>query len=118
MPFIAAFIGVRIPTDISVTVWTGLWYMAIFPTAIGYTLYYIGVQKKGPAWAATYIYLVPSFTANLDYLFFKVQFTPPIIVGTSMVVFGLLLGNMRQSQLNTIVKRIKSGIDLFKLNCL
>jgi drug/metabolite transporter (DMT)-like permease len=55
----------------SQSVWFGLWYMAVFPTAIGYTFYYIGVQKKGPAWAATFIYLVPSFTANLDHFFFR-----------------------------------------------
>ena len=81
--------------------------MAIFPTAIGYTLYYIGVQKKGPAWAATFIYLVPSFTANLDHLFFNAPFTVPMVVGTTLVVIGLISGNMSKEQLLKSVHWLK-----------
>jgi drug/metabolite transporter (DMT)-like permease len=84
--------------------WSGLWYMAIFPTTIGYTLFYIGVQKKGPAWASTFIYLVPSFTANLDHIFFNAVFTIPMVVGTTLVVIGLLFGNITKNQLQTVYK--------------
>ena len=84
------------------SVWLGLWYMAVFPTAIGYTFYYIGVQKKGPAWAATYIYLVPSFTANLDHVFFGAAFTIPMVVGTTFVVIGLIIGNISTNQVRSL----------------
>ncbi len=74
--------------------WLGLIYMAIFPTAIGYTFFYVGVQRKGAAWAATFIYLVPSFTAILDFAFFRAHFTSEMAGGTVLVVAGLLLGNL------------------------
>lgn len=74
--------------------WYGTLYMAVFPTALGYTLFYYGIQKKGAAWAATYIYLVPSFTAVLDYSFFSAHFTLSMVAGTVLVVGGLLLGNL------------------------
>jgi drug/metabolite transporter (DMT)-like permease len=92
----------------SQNVWFGLWYLAIFPTVIGYTFYYIGVQKRGPAWAATFIYLVPSFTANLDHLFFGALFSIPMVLGTTLVVIGLITGNVSRSQINTI-KNFISG---------
>lgn len=79
--------------NLSVTGWTAVLYMAIFPTAIGYTLFYIGIQKKGPGWAATFIYIVPSFTAILEMLFFGTELTIMLISGTVMVVGGLLFGN-------------------------
>ena len=85
--------------NISLVAWSGIWYMAIFPTAIGYTLFYIGIQKKGPAWAAAFIYLVPSMTANLDLIFFGAEFTFSMVVGTTIVVAGLFVGNLSQHQL-------------------
>lgn len=84
---------------ISTPAWLGIWYMAIFPTTIGYTMFYIGVQRKGPAWASTFIYLVPSITANLDYLFFDALFNAPLVIGTTMVVIGLLYGNIGEKQI-------------------
>ena len=84
-------------------------YMAIFPTAIGYTLFYVGIQKKGPAWAAAFIYLVPSMTANLDLIFFGADFTFSMVLGTTIVVVGLFVGNLPQRQferLKVLFKKI------------
>lgn len=99
LPFCITSVLPHTWSGFSQNAWMGIWYMAIFPTAIGYTLYYIGVQKRGPAWAATFIYLVPSFTANLDHLFFDAPFTVPMVVGTTLVVIGLISGNMSKEQL-------------------
>ena len=108
LPFILPFLMRYNATIISTEGWLSLWYMAIFPTAIGYTLFYIGVQRKGPAWAATFIYLVPSITANLDHMFFGAPFTVPMVVGTTLVVIGLLIGNLTRAQLNWIIERSSS----------
>ena len=88
--------------NISLTAWSGIWYMAIFPTAIGYTLFYVGIQKKGSAWAAAFIYLVPSMTANLDLIFFGADFTLSMVLGTTIVVAGLFVGNLSQHQFEKI----------------
>lgn len=85
--------------------WLGSWYMAIFPTAIGYTLFYIGVQLRGAAWSSTFIYLVPSFTAVLDHAFFRASVTLPMVLGTTLVVGGLLLGNWPRRPRVPVVKR-------------
>jgi len=87
--------------------WMGSLYMAVFPTAIGYTLFYIGVQKKGAAWAATFVYLVPSITANLDYLFFDAALTSAMIIGTTLVVSGLIIGNLGKKQIDWLQNRFR-----------
>ena len=102
LPFVGLGFYTSLFTSISVSAWNALIYMAIFPTAIGYTLYYVGVQKKGPAWAATFIYLVPSFTAFLDYLYFDALLTLPFIGGTILVVTGLAVGNIDRSRVKNL----------------
>lgn len=94
LPFIFTTFSTTYFKQISGSAWLGLAYMAIFPTAIGYTLFYIGVMRKGPAWAVTFIYLVPSITAVLDFLFFKAALSAAMIIGTTFVVTGLLIGNV------------------------
>lgn len=94
IPFSIQLFDISYLDSLNTSTWAGLWYMAIFPTAIGYTLFYVGVQKKGPAWASTFIYLVPSFTAILDFIFFEMQLTTALVLGTILVITGLFLGNI------------------------
>jgi len=107
--FVLPFMTVYSLTGLSLTAWTGLLYMAVFPTAIGYTLFYIGVQKRGPAWATTFIYLVPSVTVILDYLFFDAQFTLPIIIGTTAVVLGLVIGNIDNERISKLKRMLSKS---------
>ena len=100
LPFVSNIFNLEILPNIPIPAWSGLIYMAIFPTAIGYTFYYIGVQKRGPAWAALYIYLVPSLTASLDFIFFKTPFTVPLVAGSAMVVGGLIIGNYKTGRMS------------------
>lgn len=90
--------------QLSMQAWSGILYMAIFPTAIGYTLFYVGVQKKGPAWATTFIYLVPSFTVVLDHLFFRAAISIEMIGGTIAVVSGLIIGNLAKERLLLFIR--------------
>ena len=108
IPFSLNVLSIDYWNNISIVAWNGIFYMAIFPTAIGYTLYYVGIQKKGPAWAASFIYLVPSITANFDLIFFGADFTLSMVLGTTIVVVGLFVGNLSQHQFN----RIKSYISI------
>ena len=104
IPFTSSMILPSGWENISSAGWLGLWYMAIFPTAFGYTIFYIGIQKKGAAWATTFIYLVPSFTASLDH---------PMIIGTSLVVMGLIIGNVNSQQLLYLKNKIVTYTDFF-----
>ncbi|MBD3223914.1 MAG: EamA family transporter [Caldithrix sp.] len=105
IPFLGNQLSPSFLSSISMAGWFGLLYMAIFPTVIGYTLFYIGVQKKGPGWAVTFIYLVPSITAMLDFAFFRAVFTMPMFLGTTLVVIGLITGNLTEKQ-KEFVKRV------------
>jgi drug/metabolite transporter (DMT)-like permease len=109
LPFAGQMFTAQFWHSISTPAWLGIWYMVIFPTTIGYTMFYIGVQRKGPAWASTFIYLVPSITANLDYLFFDAIFNVPLVIGTTMVVIGLLYGNIGEKQIIWLRSKLVSS---------
>lgn len=109
LPFLQNFTLFFDPGQLSSSAWLGLFYMGFFPTAIGYTFFYIGIQKKGPAWASTFIYLVPPFTAVLDFAFFKNPLTLTMILGTVLVVGGLFVSNIGQKQLEWVKIKIGSG---------
>ncbi|MBN2425228.1 MAG: DMT family transporter [Calditrichaceae bacterium] len=106
LPFMTDFNTIFDPLSVSGSAWLGLLYMGFFPTAIGYTLFYIGIQKKGPAWASTFIYLVPSFTAVFDRLVFSNPFTTAMITGTTFVIGGLFLGNIGQKHLDWLKEKM------------
>ncbi len=106
LPFVFKTIDSAFMGHISHSAWMGLWYMAIFPTAIGYTMYYVGVQKKGPAWAATFIYLVPSITAGLDHAFFRAHLSFAMVTGTILVVGGLIVGNLKKEKVALFLARL------------
>ncbi len=97
-PIVLPLQGAGLWRDLSATGWLGCWYMAIFPTAIGYTLFYIGVQRRGPAWASAFGYLVPSITAGLDCFFFGAAFSVPMIGGTTLVVLGLATSSLHSKR--------------------
>jgi drug/metabolite transporter (DMT)-like permease len=92
LPFVSSALRHQLTAGLSTATWLGSWYMAIFPTAIGYTFYYIGVQRRGPAWTSTYIYLVPPLTALLDLAFYGAPITVALVGGTALVVGGLAVG--------------------------
>ncbi len=102
VPFVSLGFYTSLFSSVSSSAWSALIYMAVFPTAIGYTLYYVGVQRKGPAWASTFIYLVPSFTAILDHLYFDALLTLPLIGGTVLVVTGLGVGNISKTNVKNL----------------
>jgi len=71
-----------------------------------FTLFFLIIPLT---WAATFIYLVPSFTANLDHVFFWALFSIPMVIGTTLVAIGLITGNVSRSQIDTI-KNLLSGL--------
>jgi drug/metabolite transporter (DMT)-like permease len=94
LPFAGIWRGQALWAGLTGKGWLGCVYMGVFPTAIGYTLFYVAVQRRGPGWASAFVYLVPPLTALLDHLFFAARLTPAMLGGTALVVLGLAVGTL------------------------
>lgn len=70
-------------------------YLGLLGTAVGFTWYYQGVQRLGPARAAIFTNLVPVFGVLLGMLLLGEAVLPSMIVGGLVVIAGVMLTNRR-----------------------
>lgn len=68
-----------------------IFYMAIFPTVIGYTIQQACIKKMGPSTAALFINLVPVFSILLSVIFLNETINPLIYLSGLIIVVSVVL---------------------------
>jgi drug/metabolite transporter (DMT)-like permease len=69
----------------------GLAYLGSLGTAVGFVLFYLGVQRIGAARASAYAVLIPLFGVSLTVPILGEPFSPIAFVGAAIVIVGLWL---------------------------
>jgi len=69
----------------------GLAYLGSLGTAVGFVLFYLGVQRIGAARASAYTVLIPLFGVSLTVAILGESFSPISFVGAGIVIGGLWL---------------------------
>jgi len=75
----------------------GLAYLGSLGTAVGFVLFYLGVQRIGSARASAYTVLVPLFGVSLTVPILGESLDPISLVGAAIVIGGLWLTQRRAS---------------------
>jgi drug/metabolite transporter (DMT)-like permease len=75
----------------SLKTWTTLAFLGLGGTALGFTLFYMGISNIGPHRAAAYINLVPVFGILYGWLMFRETPDSSLIIGLIMILAGLRL---------------------------
>jgi drug/metabolite transporter (DMT)-like permease len=73
----------------------GLAYLGSLGTAVGFVLFYLGVQRIGSARASAYTVLVPLFGVSLTVPILNESLDPISLVGAAIVIGGLWLTQRR-----------------------
>jgi drug/metabolite transporter (DMT)-like permease len=73
--------------------WVAFAYLVVFGTVIAFLWFYEGVKALGAARASQFINLVPPLAVAEAVLILGEPLTPPLYVGTALVVAGLYLTN-------------------------
>jgi drug/metabolite transporter (DMT)-like permease len=73
----------------------GLAYLGSLGTAVGFVLFYLGVQRIGSARASAYTVLVPLFGVSLTVPILGESLDPISLVGAAIVIGGLWLTQRR-----------------------
>ncbi len=76
-------------------VWSGLFYLGIFGTVIGFVWYYEGIKKIGPTKASLFINFVPVSAVILAFLILDEPITLSLFIGTILVCSGVYLTNRK-----------------------
>ncbi|MGG6239440.1 DMT family transporter [Nodosilinea sp. AN01ver1] len=77
----------------TVTTWSGLVYLGVLGSAVGFSWYYDGLRQLGPARAGVFINLVPVFAIALAALFLNETPTSSLLMGGSLVIAGVVITN-------------------------
>jgi len=77
-----------------ILVWLGVMYLGFLSSAIGFTWYYEALKAIGPVKTGVFINLVPVFGIFLAVLLLHEQFTPSLLLGTTLVLTGVSIVNL------------------------
>ncbi|MEM4259090.1 MAG: DMT family transporter [Candidatus Thermoplasmatota archaeon] len=73
--------------------WGVVLFLALFPTVIGYVLWYIALDMKTASEISVFLYFTPVVSTMISALFFNEQITMLFLVGGFLVLFGLYIVN-------------------------
>jgi drug/metabolite transporter (DMT)-like permease len=77
--------------------WVSLAYLGLGGTALGFSLYYIGIKKIGASRAGIFINLVPVFSILLSWFILGETIRPAVLAGGLLVLTGVTMANYRHA---------------------
>jgi drug/metabolite transporter (DMT)-like permease len=75
--------------------WTGIFYLGIFGTVVGFVWYYEGIKRIGPTKASLFINFVPVSAVILAFMILDEPITLSLFIGTILVCAGVYLTNKK-----------------------
>ena len=82
-------------TEIPVTAWVCILFLALLGTVLGFIWYYEGIRDIGAAKAGTFINIVPLSAIGFGFIILDESLTSSLILGTSLVLLGIWLVNRK-----------------------
>ncbi len=73
--------------------WGAVLFLAIFPTVIGYVLWYVALEIKTASEISVFLYFIPVLSTIISYFLFHEPITILFVVGGSLVILGLFIVN-------------------------
>jgi len=80
--------------QMSLAGWGAVLFLAIFPTVIGYVLWYVVLEIKAASEISIYLYFVPILSTIIGYFLLYEKITLLFILGGALVLLGLYIVNV------------------------
>ena len=96
LPFLTSSFLTEI-ISLSVRGWATVLFLALFPTVIGYFLWYVALEIKNASEISVFLYFIPVLSTVISYIFFHEQITVLFLFGGLLVIGGLLIVNWKKS---------------------
>jgi drug/metabolite transporter (DMT)-like permease len=94
-PFAAAERGWTSLAAATPAAWAGLLYLAVFPTALAFIFFYVGLRRLGAVGATSFALLIPVFGVLSSVIILGERLAWQTLAGGAMVVGGLWLVQSR-----------------------
>ena len=75
-------------------------FLGVFPTVVGYVLWYVALEIKSASKISVYLYFVPVLSTMISYILFRDEITWFFVFGGALVILGLHVVNKQTSKVN------------------
>jgi len=97
IPFISRSLFEEVAA-MSLTGWSVVIFLGVFPTVIGYVLWYVALEIKSASEISVYLYFVPVLSTIISYILFRDEITWLFVFGGALVILGLHVVNKQGSK--------------------
>ncbi len=95
LPFLSTSL-ITEATSLSWTGWGAVIFLAVFPTVIGYVLWYVALERKTASEISVFLYFIPVLSTIFSYFIFREPITWFFLLGGVLVIGGLIIVNMQK----------------------
>ena len=96
LPFVSSSLVDEI-SKLSWNGWGAVLFLALFPTVVGYVLWYVALEIKTASEISVFLYFIPVLSTIISYFLFQESITLLFLLGGVLVIGGLILVNMKKT---------------------
>ncbi|MBN2603444.1 MAG: DMT family transporter [Candidatus Thermoplasmatota archaeon] len=96
-PFVSSSLFVEV-AKMSYVGWVSVIFLSIFPTIIGYVLWYVALEVKDASKLGVYLYFIPVLSTIFSYLILDEKITLFFFLGGVLVLIGLIIVNKQKNR--------------------
>jgi drug/metabolite transporter (DMT)-like permease len=86
-------------TSLTWSGWGAVLFLAVFPTVIGYVLWYVALEIKTASEISVFLYFIPVLSTFISYFLFQESITWLFVFGAALVIGGLIIVNIQRSKI-------------------
>jgi drug/metabolite transporter (DMT)-like permease len=101
VPFITTSLFEEL-SNMSIAGWGAVIFLAIFPTVIGYVLWYVVLELKKASEISIYLYFTPVLATIISYFMLNEEITFLFIIGGGLVILGLYIANTNRFKIKLL----------------
>jgi drug/metabolite transporter (DMT)-like permease len=76
--------------------WSAVLFLALFPTVVGYVLWYVVLEVKTASEISIFLYFIPVLSTIISYFLFQETITWFFLFGGALVILGLIIVNAQR----------------------
>jgi len=81
--------------------WGAVLFLAVFPTVVGYVLWYVVLEVKTASEISIFLYFIPVLSTIISYFLFQETITWFFLFGGALIILGLIIVNTRNADTKT-----------------
>ncbi len=85
-------------SNLSAKGWFAVLFLGIFCSVIGYVIWYVALEKRTASEISIYLYLTPVLSTIFSYFLLNEEITYLFILGGFLVIFGLVIVNLKAKE--------------------